>query len=131
MAAIDQNFKTCKVCNQMLSTSLFYKQTQRSDSNSELIWEYYDTLCKSCRKNEAHIRRKSIKKQSVLYKGGKCEHCLIEDSCMDIYDFHHVNPKNKDFSIGKINAKSFEKIRKELDKCVLLCANCHRKVHSS
>lgn len=44
------------------------------------------------------------------------------------YDFHHLDPNQKDFSIGK-QSKSFAVIRSELDKCVLLCSNCHRKRH--
>ena len=44
------------------------------------------------------------------------------------FDFHHVNPMEKDFSISD-RMTSFEAIREELGKCVLLCARCHREVH--
>jgi len=45
-------------------------------------------------------------------------------------EFHHINKDEKDFAIGSGNTKSWSDIKKELDKCVLLCANCHREVHS-
>ena len=60
--------------------------------------------------------------------GGKCHECkLVDDPA--VYDFHHLDPKQKDFSIGQ-QAKSFDKIKSELDKCIMLCANCHRKMHN-
>ena len=54
--------------------------------------------------------------------------CGLITSKVEVYDFHHRDPSQKDFSISK-NAKSFEKCKQELDKCDLLCANCHRLRH--
>lgn len=48
-------------------------------------------------------------------------------------DFHHCDPDKKDFNISSIPAQSWEKnktkIIKELDKCQILCSNCHRYIH--
>lgn len=76
--------------------------------------------------------RSQIKHRAVQFLGGVCRHCgqTFEDCC---YDFHHLNPKEKDFTIGNAQtngARSWFKVRDELKKCVLLCANCHRLVHS-
>lgn len=46
-----------------------------------------------------------------------------------IFDFHHKNPKDKDFDIAKKKLSGFDTIKPELDKCMLLCACCHRIVH--
>jgi hypothetical protein len=43
-------------------------------------------------------------------------------------DFHHIDPREKDFSISD-RMTSFEAIRAELGKCILLCCRCHREVH--
>ena len=45
--------------------------------------------------------------------------------------FHHKDSKNKSFSLGDIvrNGRSFEKIKKEISKCVILCSDCHRILH--
>lgn len=48
---------------------------------------------------------------------------------MSAMEFHHINPLEKDFSISSNINMSYEKIKKELDKCILLCANCHREIH--
>lgn len=85
--------------------------------------------CNTCNTN---IRRFRIKKKAVDYKGGKCIDC---DWTGDIagFDFHHLDPEQKDFMITGINAAGmkWEKIKTELDKCVLLCARCHRLKHSN
>jgi hypothetical protein len=45
-------------------------------------------------------------------------------------EFHHLDPNEKDFSIGG-KSWSLERLKKEVDKCILICANCHRELHSS
>lgn len=72
--------------------------------------------------------RKKIKIQLVEYKGGKCENCGY-NKCLDALDFHHRDPNKKDFGIGG-KTKSIDKMKKEADKCVLVCANCHREIHA-
>lgn len=84
------------------------------------------TLCNSCRINR---RRFEIKKRAVSYKGGKCVRCGYS-KCIAALNFHHLDAKTKDFSIGSNHSRSWESIRKELDKCILLCANCHAEEHA-
>ena len=45
--------------------------------------------------------------------------------------FHHKNPKEKDFIIGNVGNKSWDRIKIEMKKCILLCANCHMIEHST
>lgn len=75
--------------------------------------------------------RRAIKKQLVLYKGGKCEKCGY-DKCMNALQFHHTDPSKKDFNISQYtcsNRLDLDKVYKEIDKCILLCANCHAEEH--
>lgn len=71
--------------------------------------------------------RRRTKAKAVAYKGGKCSRCGLV-SLPAVYDFHHTDPHQKEFGLSRL-VMSFEKMRKELDKTVLLCANCHRLVH--
>mgnify|MGYP005855513707 CR=1 FL=1 len=49
---------------------------------------------------------------------------------MGALDFHHLDPQKKDFNLGiAIIQWKWEKVKPELDKCILLCANCHRELH--
>jgi len=71
--------------------------------------------------------RKRTKLKLVEYKGGKCEMCGY-DKFIQGLEFHHLDPNEKDFTIsGK--SWSFEKLKKEVDKCILVCSNCHIEVH--
>ena len=85
--------------------------------------------CRACSVDSVTSRRKALKKMAIDYKGGKCS-CCGYDKCIGALEFHHLDPTQKDFHLGgKYQTASWDKIRKELDKCVLLCANCHREVH--
>ena len=71
--------------------------------------------------------RKRTKQKLVDYKGGKCEICEYNKS-ISALEFHHIDPNKKDFQVsGK--CWSFEKLKKEVDKCMLVCSNCHREIH--
>ena len=74
-------------------------------------------------------RRRKVKELLVNYKGGKCEICGY-DKCLGALDFHHINSKDKDFSISSSNVyNNIDKLKSEVDKCILVCANCHREIH--
>ncbi|MFA5270914.1 MAG: hypothetical protein WC412_01065 [Candidatus Omnitrophota bacterium] len=74
-------------------------------------------------------RRKKVKAMAVEYKGGKCEKCGYS-RCIDALEFHHCNSNEKDFSISKKGyTRSWQKVKEEIDKCMLVCANCHREIH--
>jgi len=75
-------------------------------------------------------RRRKLKSMAIEYKGGKCQLCGYS-KYQGALDLHHINPKEKDFGIGdKGYTRSWDKIRAELDKCILVCATCHREVEA-
>lgn len=75
-------------------------------------------------------RRKEIRLRAIEYKGGHCDICGY-NRCIEALEFHHLNPEKKDFGISeKGYTRSWKAIKKELDLCQILCANCHREVHA-
>ena len=75
-------------------------------------------------------RRKEVRRRALAYKGGRCQKCGY-DRCIEALEFHHLDSSDKDFGISSQgHTRSWSKTREELDKCMLLCANCHREVHS-
>ena len=85
--------------------------------------------CKKCAVDSVQRRRDKVKEMAVEYKGGKCEICGY-NKCKGALEFHHLDPNEKDFGIShKGYTRSWESVKKELDKCIMLCANCHREVH--
>lgn len=85
--------------------------------------------CVKCRSEAVQKRRDKTKELLVEYKGGKCQICGY-DRCINALEFHHLNPDEKDFGIAsKGYTRSLETNKKEVDKCILVCSNCHREIH--
>ena len=83
-------------------------------------------------KEKAILRQKKnrikIKTDLVNLKGGKCIKCGY-NKCVAALDFHHRDPKQKEFGLAGLRDFITEKVILELDKCDLLCSNCHRELH--
>lgn len=87
-------------------------------------------FCSEPCKNKYFVdkRRLELKFKAHQYKGGKCEKCGYEGLPAS-FDFHHIDPSVKSFSISSDpHTRKWERVKEELDKCQLLCANCHRLV---
>lgn len=84
-------------------------------------------VCNSCYTNK---RRFKLKEQMIEYKGGKCQKCGYDKKIYSVYEFHHIDSDDKEFSLGGNHSLSWEKIKKELEKCMCLCCLCHRELHS-
>lgn len=87
------------------------------------------TLCSVCLERTRQ-RHKVLKAYWVKEKGDKCFKCGGSFP-QEAYDFHHIDPKEKEYNIVKLmQTNNKEELEKEMTKCVLLCSNCHRTVHS-
>lgn len=87
-----------------------------------------DRTKKVKKKREDRIARKQLVKRAVIrVMGGRCMMCAVEYPS-DIYDFHHVFDKSREIT-RILGFLSPEMMALELSKCVLLCANCHRREH--
>lgn len=85
--------------------------------------------CAACLQANVQRRREKLKTLSIEYLGGCCQHCGY-NKFAGALEFHHKDPTQKDFGISSSgHTRSWEKIKVELDKCLLLCANCHREEH--
>jgi len=75
-------------------------------------------------------RRKKIREMAIEGLGGKCQICGYS-KCQSALDFHHRDEKLKSFGISsKGYTQSWKKVSEEIDKCCLLCSNCHREIHA-
>ncbi len=116
------------------SRHLMTKKYQREQENKKRKEkEYGDQWIK-----DNQIKRAEYRKRSRIRKRGwfddykktlKCEVCGY-DKCPEALDFHHKDGKKKEMNISQsLNRKGKEEILKELEKCIVLCANCHREFH--
>lgn len=114
--SITKKKKKCPICNKIFETNI---------NNRKYCYE-----C-SPSKDSGKFRKRAIKHQLILYKGNKCEICGY-DKCEGALEFHHLNPEEKDFQIADIDLSknlNMDSLKKEVDKCQLVCANCHREIH--
>lgn len=116
--------KICSKCKLNKPLSLFWKRNRGFGDHD------VRSTCKPCSNILVQTLRYKLKQDCVTYKGGKCERCGY-CKCVSALDFHHKDPSKKGFQISDVKKTNLNGIiKRELDKCVLLCANCHREEHS-
>ena len=115
---IKSEWKTCPRCGQKKKrASEFYKNGGR-----------LQCYCKACTTARLREIKRSFKAECIAYKGGQCERCGY-NKCQDALEFHHRNPKGKDFCLSHAKVAHLNHaVKRELDKCMLVCANCHREI---
>jgi hypothetical protein len=93
--------------------------------------EYKVKERESNRNRRAKYYKENIAKIKNYLGDVKCSICGYTDDCFAPFDFHHKDPSTKEFGIHKkIDISPFENWKAEVDKCMLVCSNCHRKIHS-
>jgi hypothetical protein len=103
------SFKTCRICKKQ-----FRRPKYRAGS-----------VCSACSTTRRRRQRKAI---LVEHKGGKCERCGY-NKCLKALHFHHKDEKEKSFQIVSRMNSSLSILKLEVEKCELLCANCHAEEH--
>lgn len=89
----------------------------------------YECLPQEHLQDAAWLRR-LVKNKIVQLKGNKCAICGKTYPNI-VYDLHHLNSDEKDFNLGnKTSTIKLDEVIKEADKCILVCANCHRMIHA-
>ena len=110
----DCSRRLCNVCGIELNEDNAYK---------------HNSYCKTCFIAYTTKRFIERKKKAIEYKGGKCELCGY-NKYYGALEFHHIDPNKKEFEGDAFRKYAWEKVIIELDKCALLCSNCHREVHA-
>lgn len=114
--------KVCSQCGELKLLGEFYQKKGYKTPQSK---------CKNCFNKYCSDRWINKKIKFIKYKGSKCIKCGISypEEPYVIFDFHHRDPNEKEFDWAKMRLRSDEKITEEINKCDLLCSNCHRKEH--
>ena len=89
--------------------------------------------CKKCFNARCQQRWIKRKLEAIAYKGSQCADCqlYLSNSHYAVFEFHHLDPTQKDVDWSKLRLGSSTKLYQELEKCILLCANCHRIRHAT
>ena len=106
-----------------------YKDPQvRKRKHAEYSSNYYEANKES---EKTRIKERKVKNKKIWDEFKATLKCAVcNENHPAVLDFHHVNPAEKEYAISTlVSNKSFTKARKEVEKCIVLCANCHRKHH--
>ncbi len=115
--------KECAKCGEFKAEDDFYKRNTKGRSGPA-------SYCKCCHIKSVKEMGYQFKLKCIEYLGNKCKICEY-NKCIAALDFHHLDPKIKEFGIAKFRRYSFDKrVKKELDKCILVCCRCHREIHA-
>ena len=138
-----KNKERIRKCHRRYSQKWYKDMSKKNkEKKRELAREHYrknkekaKEYSKKYSKNVLAPKRKVLKKKAVDFLGGKCSKCGY-NKCMAALDFHHKQKrenhhKENDISVMITALKHWEVIKKELKKCILLCANCHRELHEA
>jgi hypothetical protein len=109
---------SCSKCKNVLDISKFFIKKNGSPY----------CYCKECWRKLINDRLVERKKKLVDLAGGKCIICGYERYCGAL-EFHHKIPTEKEYTVSVKNV-SMKILLKEINKCILLCANCHRELHA-
>ena len=121
--------KKCNKCLKMKETSEFNTKKYKSGNIG------LRSNCKQCdwASNKIYAFRNRVSNEMRIkeFLGGKfhCMDCFVEHSYINFFDWHHINPEEKEYNVSSLMSKSWSKVSKELSKCVILCPSCHRKRH--
>jgi hypothetical protein len=105
---LEKKYRKCTICGKMAYIPVI------------------SSRCGTCR---GKIRRNGHKVRAIELLGGKCCICGYK-KCFGALDFHHVNPEEKEFSLSTKWHWSWDRLEKEIKKCILICNRCHVEMHS-
>ena len=123
--------KRCSKCNVEKDLSAFHTKKGKPIHWCKICRSEYDRALYAKKREHYKARFKekyNRKKEWLLSLKKPCIVCGESEPV--VIDFHHLDGEDKDFTIGKHWGLNKETLQKEIDKCVCLCANCHRKVHA-
>ena len=109
--------KVCLSCKKELPITDFYSNGRRNGKVR------YKPRCKKCEMIKARTEYWDIIEEH--FEGWRCSKCGFWGHPFQM-DCHHIDPSKKTYEIAELRGKSPKKLRSELKKCELLCANCHR-----
>jgi hypothetical protein len=112
--------KTCSRCRLSKPIRDYYPKPR--DPGETLAY------CKPCFNAYTTERFRRRKRQAVEYLGGRCADCGGVYPYY-VFEFHHLDPARKEMGFNQLRRRSWEAVKREIDKCLLLCSNCHRIRH--
>ena len=113
-----ETHKQCPKCSEIKELKDFDKR-----ANGDI-----QSYCRECFNDNRYTLLKQHKRTLVEEFGGCCSICGYNKNYSAL-EFHHLESKEKDFHLGSAKTTNIDKLRKEVEKCILVCSNCHKELH--
>lgn len=119
-----------KLCIVMVKKKIIQKECKHHGTTYFVLEGNGYYRCKKCRVQSVVKRRRNVKERLAKEAGGKCKICGY-DRYLGNLIFHHLDSTKKDFGVSQGGVtKSYKNLKKEADKCILLCCICHGELHA-
>ncbi len=106
-----------------------HKCLECGEANPKNFYGKRKKQCKKCFNKKCAELIREKRKRIIDERGGECESCGY-NKYIGALDFHHPDPDEKDPNWNVTKNWTYERMKKQTDKCVLLCSNCHREEHA-
>lgn len=120
--------RQCVRCREILPIKRFHRKKNHKNGGYWLVH-----TCKRCATRLSYLRRRAnrgrLRLKAIEYKGGECVNCGF-DRHQAAFEFHHKDG-TKEFNWPALSMRDWSVVKYELDKCTLLCGNCHRVEHKT
>ena len=129
----------CSVCQETKDDTFFawkikakgQRQSKCRECHKQYVAKHYkdnkSLYVKRALQNTVRTYERNKKFLAELKSKFYCERC--GENHPAVLDFHHRNSDEKEFTVANFGCKSIKKLEVEIDKCIVLCSNCHRKLH--
>ena len=134
---ISQNLSTYQIADQLScsQTNIRYHLRKHGLNTKPIRSNKDPELIRISRNKSSYVSQKKRgekrKLEAIKLKGGKCTICSYNKNYSALA-FHHVEPENKTYNldIRKFSNTNIDSLNAELEKCILLCNNCHAELHN-
>jgi hypothetical protein len=129
--------RTCTKCNEPKELSEFASKNRSKGTLSSECKECHKLVRNRYYQNNKVVERARVDKFKKQYNAWwrELKSKLVCRDCNEnhpaVLHFHHLDPKEKETNIAAATSKRWSKKRvlNEIEKCIVLCANCHLKLH--
>jgi len=131
------NTKKCSTCKRYKKVSSFRRDKSQKDGLQSRCKHCASTKIKSlytrkyAKKYRQRVKDRIDNNRRIISDIKKAIGCKFCNECEPVcLDFHHLDPAGKDINVGQQMSSGLERLKREIAKCICVCANCHRKVHA-
>jgi len=113
----------CMACARRQNKKYYEKNREKISAQRKSVYDSDKSVSRVLSLTEQN------KQKLLLMFGNRCDSCK-ETLPYCCYDFHHMDPAQKEHNVSALITRAWKYVEQEARKCTMLCSNCHRILHS-